>query len=606
MKNITLLICLLGLTSFYASGQSKKLYGLRWDGSHELFGTIDFTTGNFSSLDSLPGVRGIIQGMSSSDNVRGKFFFEGNDNAGESYLYTIEVKTGKIIQKTHLSSSSLLSEIEYDTRSNKFYGLQWYNSHEWFASVDTASDSITRLDTIAYCNGIAQGICGFDTLNNRYFFRGDSRTGVEYYYFLNAGNGHLINKIAVDSTHPLFLIHFDEIRKKLYGIGWDGAHEFIGTMDSLATVSEINTILGVNGSGQGISEYDATNGRFYFLGDKRDGTNYIYGIDVSSGSIETQTPNTTTNATLFHVYGLNASNASTLKGTVTTSTSAALKNSKVYLCTYDAADTIVNVIDSTITDSLGHYSFYTNDTAVYLFAMPNTSYTTQMPTWSDSALYFQDATAISIHSGTNTKDFSTLSGSNPGGTGFIGGKVVYCSICKMAAPVAGLRIILADKNGNPIAYTYTDKNGNFAFKKIAINDYKLLVDRPKIDNSKAPLLSLTSSASNLSNLSFTLFPNELSEDKTNGIENESVESNTLSVYPNPFNGDVNISYPLTNKTFINVSLTDMTGRSVYSFNSSQDAGIFRHSINGGQLGSGVYILRIINGNDIKTIKLVRE
>ena len=606
MKKIYVLITMLLVSCLSGFGQSKKLYGMRWDGTTEWYGSIDFSTGSFTALNSLPGVRGIAQGMSTSDLVHGRFFFEGSDTYSETYFYWLDIKTGKMLGKNHLSSTSPLTEIQYDAKSNKFYGLQYYGGKEWFASLDTATDSVTRIDTISGVNGIAQSICGFDSTNGKYYFRASTSTG-EYYFIINASNGHVVYQIAVDSSRPLSLLHFDEVRSTFYGIGWDGSHEFIGTLSTSGTVTEIDSIEGVYALAQGIYDYDSKNGIFYFLGDKRDGTNYIYGIDVKAGSVKSQTANTTTNATLFNVYALSSANASTLKGTVFTSTGGKLRMSKVYLCTYDAADTIVNVIDSTMTDSLGKYSFLTVDSAVYLMAMPSMYYPTQMPTWSDSGLYFTDANVINISSGTNTKNFSTLFGSNPGGGGFIGGKVSYCTICKMAAPVAGLRIILADKNGVPQAYTYTDKNGNFSFKKIAIKDYKIFVDRPKIDNGKAPMLSLTSSASSLSNLTFTLYPDHLGQDNvTSSVENIQQGISEMQIYPNPFTGNTNIKLNLNKASQIKVILTDITGREVYNFSSNQPEGIFNHSIDGSQLVPGMYILQVRNGNEVKIVKLAKD
>ena len=285
-----------------------------------------------------------------------------------------------------------------------------------------------------------------------------------------------------------------------------------------------------------------------------------------------------------------------LKGIINASAGAALKSSKVYLCTYD-----VKEVDSVLTDSSGNYSFSTTDSTVYLFAMPSlNTFPHELPTWADSGLAFQDGTAITLRPGTTIKNFKTIYGSNPGGSGFIGGKVVYCPLCKVSAPVVKLRIILADSNGKAQAYTYTDSNGNFSFKNIAISKYKILVDRPHVDNGIAPLVDITSHSS--SNLSFTLYPTYLDLNTNSGIERQ-FKDISISIYPNPAHDKLYIQLksddPASLKYTNNLlTLTDISGKVLSSKTINTQESFFDLS----SITSGIYLLRFQNKEGVQFLK----
>ena len=280
-----------------------------------------------------------------------------------------------------------------------------------------------------------------------------------------------------------------------------------------------------------------------------------------------------------------------LSGHITTSSKKALKSSKAYLCTYNSNDSVVKVIDSVLTDTSGYYSFILTDTTldtVYIYAMPNTSYTNELPTWSDSGIVFQDGNKISLaKAGRNTKDFSTIAGTNTGGSGFIGGKVVYCTLCKTygsGQPVAGLRLVLADSNGIARRTTYTDKNGNFSFSNISIDKYKVYVDRPHINDTIAPEVILTSSTSTLDKILFTLHPTYLEKSSVSGIQN-AISANSVSMYPNPCHDKLYFEIEGRNKSGI-ITISDPAGKIYLSETLPLSTGL----INISRLPNGVYFL----------------
>ena len=299
---------------------------------------------------------------------------------------------------------------------------------------------------------------------------------------------------------------------------------------------------------------------------------------------------------------------STLSGAVSTSNNKALKSSSLYLCTYNTSDSTVKVIDSTITDTSGSYSFNETDTTidtVYLYAMPNSTYIHELPTWSDSGAVFQDGNAIALSpAGGNIKNFHTIYGANPGGSGFIGGKIVYCTLCKTYGsgnPVVGLRVVLADSNGKAQIYTYTDSKGDFSFGSIALSKYKIFVDRPKVDNSVAPTIEITSQISSYSKLKFNLFPSYLYLDMSSitGINNE-INKLHISVRPNPANDILYLQVKNPESGIVNI--TDISGKMLLQ----QYINSVENALDISKLPSGIYMLHYMDKNGVWNQKFIKQ
>lgn len=78
--------------------------------------------------------------------------------------------------------------------------------------------------------------------------------------------------------------------------------------------------------------------------------------------------------------------------------------------------------------------------------------------------------------------------------------------------------------------------------------------------------------------------------------NDNFEMNSISLYPNPTTGIVKIS----SKTDVDVTITDVTGKVVYTAKQIND----ENAINLSALQSGIYLARIIDGSKEKVQKLI--
>lgn len=92
-----------------------------------------------------------------------------------------------------------------------------------------------------------------------------------------------------------------------------------------------------------------------------------------------------------------------------------------------------------------------------------------------------------------------------------------------------------------------------------------------------------------------------------GINDLNKAITNLSVYPNPVNNDVNISFYLKNKENISFNILDITGRVVYSKQETFNAGNQEQSFNTNQLANGIYFIKLINDNNSsQSVKFVKQ
>lgn len=85
-------------------------------------------------------------------------------------------------------------------------------------------------------------------------------------------------------------------------------------------------------------------------------------------------------------------------------------------------------------------------------------------------------------------------------------------------------------------------------------------------------------------------------------ENANVSS--FSVYPNPAKENVSISYELKNETNVDLKITDLSGKVVYTSKLGKKSGKNAVSVNTSSFSNGVYVVNFVTENGIVTEKLV--
>lgn len=299
-----------------------------------------------------------------------------------------------------------------------------------------------------------------------------------------------------------------------------------------------------------------------------------------------------------------------ISGMVTLSNgSTPLANSPVYLITHDPILNALTAIDSTMTDSLGYYAFCNTQGAdtVYLKAAPQLpAYPNHLPTYADTALYWNNAVAFLNANAPLTVDWSVVAGSNPGGPGFIGGLISTGAnkTSGVGDPTPGVPVFLYSVTWNTyIGTTTTDANGYFSFPALPYGDYEISVDVPGVDEVNVPMVTLGSQAPSLDSLDLRLHTTYLELFlPTSTLDPIQAE---VDIYPNPSAETQTIAIKLADAQQMDIQLFDMMGREMMTVASGYyESGERKFALSG--LSAGTYFLQVRIGEAVQTFKVVHQ
>jgi hypothetical protein len=94
---------------------------------------------------------------------------------------------------------------------------------------------------------------------------------------------------------------------------------------------------------------------------------------------------------------------------------------------------------------------------------------------------------------------------------------------------------------------------------------------------------------------------------TNNTSNSNSYTNQINgVYPNPFINELTIDFVSEVNSLSSVRMTDINGKVVYNGNFATQQGQNLMNINGANLASGVYLITLMNNNEVKTIRVIKQ
>lgn len=296
-----------------------------------------------------------------------------------------------------------------------------------------------------------------------------------------------------------------------------------------------------------------------------------------------------------------------IHGWVTDSNGTPLPSTSTYLLKHFPIQDSIVALDSVFTDSFGYYSFATAEPLVYIKAVPDPStYPLILPTFSLKYPVFQLADSITTSAcDTSEATVECVHGYDPGGTGFISGNV-YRGAANLenctGNPVHLLSLVLRDANGVYVAQTYTDVNGFWKFSNLLPGTYSVWADKPGVDLQLAPSLVLNSNSS-LENVSLMLYSNRLELCIPVGITSYPTGLSKLSIFPNPGDGELTLTFKQPTEGRVAVQVIDALGARVWDSQWSGGTSV-RKTLSLSHLSSGMYFLQVKVGEHSVTRKLV--
>ncbi|MFO0356845.1 MAG: T9SS type A sorting domain-containing protein [Sphingobacteriaceae bacterium] len=291
----------------------------------------------------------------------------------------------------------------------------------------------------------------------------------------------------------------------------------------------------------------------------------------------------------------------------------------VILYKYEPVLTKFDSLTSQATNASGGYTFNLQDANTYIISCEPLSNTLQI-TYAPSEISWKTATVVTHGCLNNTVENikvipiesigtgpGLLSGKITEGVGYVprGGSFVPGN------PIGGLNI-KGGKNpvGTIVAQSRTNPAGQYTLSGLPITlpgeSYFILVDIPGLDTNSTYYRAITTGSTQYTDLDFVVDSALINPTNSVGIKEIKLFNGSLKVYPNPTNGVLNINCNLDHTERVSASIFDLTGKYVQNIITEK---VFNHNdlkieTNINELNKGVYLLKILIGEEERTIKLI--
>ena len=257
---------------------------------------------------------------------------------------------------------------------------------------------------------------------------------------------------------------------------------------------------------------------------------------------------------------------------------------------------------STITDSLGNYSFSHMYPGNYiLLAIPERNYEPTFFRYDGmQTLRWKDADSVVVNaSGTVAGINFTVVADTDSGADLVSGTVRDNS----GNPVNGAFVFALDANQQVSAYGITDQNGNYTIAGLTPGSYSISTDKYGYTSTQTSTVSLDYNSNFTSSASFTMTPTDVTSINSNSgtIQNYKLYQN----YPNPFNPTTVIKYSVPIASRVTLKVYNILGSEVATLvNGEKAVGNYSVTFNGSNLASGIYFYQLKAGSFVQTKKLV--
>ncbi len=167
----------------------------------------------------------------------------------------------------------------------------------------------------------------------------------------------------------------------------------------------------------------------------------------------------------------------------------------------------------------------------------------------------------------------------------------------------GISILLFDENREPIQYVKTNDSGEFSFPSLAWGTYHVYIDVPGHENAFFTVI-LGPNTPEVNDLNFNIYEGNITTSNgTSNVENLEYVSN-VKLFPNPTSGSTTIEVTATESGNVNLSIFDVSGKILQTQSLNISKATQRFEINLENLDSGLYFVRLVDGNQSVTKRLI--
>lgn len=281
-----------------------------------------------------------------------------------------------------------------------------------------------------------------------------------------------------------------------------------------------------------------------------------------------------------------------------------------WLIVHDSAAGTLTAIDTFVSDSTQGFFGFAAPPGDYLVKAALNSgdpdYSNYLPTYYGDSLLWSDAIVVNQF----MFPFAIINlvpGSNPGGPGFVGGLISQgANKNGPGDPMEGIHVLLMDQNGNPVATTSSNHDGEFGFTNIAYGTYEVIVE---VWGRAHDPYTVTLSAANpsIDLLFFEVHSTKIVALGTTSVDDLLADGTSLELFPNPARQSFNLTFNLKRGAEAQVALYDLAGRKVLGETQTLSAGNQKLTYQTEGLTEGMYFLHLsIDGQAFRPEKVIIE
>jgi PKD repeat protein len=266
---------------------------------------------------------------------------------------------------------------------------------------------------------------------------------------------------------------------------------------------------------------------------------------------------------------------------------------EVFLISFDANTNQLTEVQSTMIDSGGFYYFPMVPCGEYLVkaaTTPNSAfYNDQLPTYYGNSTFWNYAQELVVTEVMPAVqyDITLITGSNPGGPGFVGGNVTEGAnkLADEGDPLVGITVMLFDMGGNAIGYTYTDVNGAFGFDNLAYGTYQVYTEF--INYTTVPaVVTIGENAPSVDDIQIVVADELIST----GVAEVNFDALVSGVYPSPMANNGSLTVNFEQNYTVTISIVDLAGRVITSESRVLPVGKSNVAVAAAGLSEGYYML----------------
>lgn len=283
---------------------------------------------------------------------------------------------------------------------------------------------------------------------------------------------------------------------------------------------------------------------------------------------------------------------------------SAVDSFEVYLIQHDTTGggTLTAIDTQMVWGAPAYYSFTNQDPSHIYFTKAamkagTINYANYMPTYYDTALMWSNAHPIvpmSMPPFPANFDIYMQIGTNSGGPGFIGGLISQGANKITNTASENTEVMLWDMNNDPVAYTYTDANGNFSFSNLAYGTYKIYPEM--LNKTTFPkIVTISGNIPNINNIEMLVQYDSI-YDITSALAIPAANFASFKAYPNPTNDKLSLEMDLKENTALTISLLEVNGKVIFEKKVNVNVGKHLEVLNLSNIANGMYFLKVSQEN----------